>query len=114
MAFNILYPRGRVVESPRDRLVVVLREIVGKEVVAPGDVAARTGLPRYAVLAMFQCLEALGVISVVYSKGSHKLYTATPVASRLLEGLESGVEHPLYAVAASHGERAAPVSVDAS
>ncbi len=102
-------------ESPRERLLVVLREISGRDVVAPGDVAAKTGLPRYYVLAMFQCLEALGVVSLVYSKGSHKLYSPTALASRLLEALEAGVDHPLlYAAPVSRGEQGAPVSVDAS
>ncbi|MET1102026.1 MAG: hypothetical protein ABWW69_06100 [Pyrodictiaceae archaeon] len=84
--------------TPRERLIVILDALTKKELVSPGDIASETGLPRYMVLAAFQCLEALGVIEMVYSKGNHKLYAARPVASELLKLLKEGVEAPALAI----------------
>ncbi len=81
----------------RERLAEILEAIVGREYVSPGDVVVETGLPRYLVLAAFQCLEALGLVEQVYSRGSYKVYTATLYARRLLEALRSGSEAPLLA-----------------
>ncbi len=85
-------------EDSRSRLKMILEAIVSKDIVAPSDVVIATRLPRYYVLAVIQCLEALGVVEQVYSKGSHKLYTATPLASRLLEALKQGSETPLLSL----------------
>ncbi len=40
----------------------------------PGDIVSETGLPRYLVLAAFHVLHELGLIELIYSKGSHKVY----------------------------------------
>lgn len=77
-------------EGPRERLREVLEAVTSREFVTPGDVVVATGLPRYLVLATFQCLEALGLVEQVYSKGSYKVYTATIYARRVLELLRSG------------------------
>ncbi len=82
----------------RTRLQKILEAIVSRDLVSPGDVVVETGLPRYLVLAAFQCLEALGLIAPVFSKGSYKLYTARPLARKLLEALRAGVEDPLLAL----------------
>ncbi|MET1128649.1 MAG: hypothetical protein ABWW70_04970 [Thermoproteota archaeon] len=74
-------------ESARERLVSVLEAILRKNLASPGDVAAETGLPRYYVLSVFQCLEALGVIEPAYVRGSYKLYAPTSIASAMLRQL---------------------------
>ncbi len=82
----------------RERLVEILEALASKEYVSPGDVVVETGLPRYLVLAAFQCLEALGLIEQVYSRGSYKIYTLTIYGRRVLEALRSGEEAPFMAV----------------
>ncbi len=59
-----------------------------RELVSPSDVVVATGLPRYSVLAMFQCLEAMGFVRPVYTRGSYKLYSATIYAKKLLDMLK--------------------------
>lgn len=85
-------------DASRERLRAILEVIVSKDVVSPGDAVVETGLPRYLVLAAFQCLEALGVIEPVFVKGSYKVYSATIYARKLLEALKSGAERPLLAI----------------
>ncbi|MCY0849241.1 hypothetical protein [Sulfuracidifex metallicus] len=58
--------------------------------VNPGDVVARSGLPRYEVLSVFHVLEGLGLIETIYSRGSHKVYKLTHKGEDILEGLENG------------------------
>ena len=90
----------------RERLIRILEVLTSRDIVAPGDVVVETGLPRYMVLAVMQCLEALGVIEQVYAKGSHKLYAATPLAAKLLHALKAGATRPveeLVEASASHG-----------
>ncbi len=82
----------------RLRLIRILEVVTSRELVAPSDVVVETGLPRYTVLAYIQCLEALGVVEPVYVKGSHKLYTATPAAEKLLKALREGVKRPIEAL----------------
>ena len=84
-------------ESSRERLREVLEVVVSREYVSPGDVVVATGLPRYLVLAMFQCLEALGVVEQVYARGSYKVYTGTIYARKILEVLRGGSEAPVLA-----------------
>jgi len=104
-----------VAESSRDRLRAVLEVLASREYVSPGDVVVATGLPRYLVLAMFQCLEALGVVEQVYSRGSYKVYTGTVYARKILDILRSGSEAPVLSLllaggpAASHAGPAAAV-----
>ena len=81
----------------RERLAEILEALAAREYVSPGDVVVRTGLPRYLVLAAFQCLEALGLVEQVYSRGSYKVYTITVYGRRVLEALRSGEEAPLLA-----------------
>jgi hypothetical protein len=69
--------------------------LASREYVSPGDVVVATGLPRYLVLAMFQCLEALGVVEQVYSRGSYKVYTGTVYARKILDLLRSGEDTPV-------------------
>jgi sugar-specific transcriptional regulator TrmB len=78
----------------------VLEALVARDFVSPGDVVVETGLPRYMVLAYMQCLEALGVVEPVYVKGSHKLYTVTPLAEKLLKALKEGARRPIEAILA--------------
>ena len=85
-------------DASRERLATILEAIVSRDVVSPGDVVVETGLPRYLVLAAFQCLEALGVIEPVFVKGSYKVYSATIYARKLLEALKAGAERPLFAI----------------
>jgi len=84
-------------QTARERLKEVLEVIVSKELVSPGDAVVETGLPRYLVLAAFQCLEALGVIEPAFVKGSYKVYTPTIYAKKLLKALEAG-EKPIVAL----------------
>ncbi len=86
-------------QTARERLKEVLEVIVSKELVSPGDAVVETGLPRYLVLAAFQCLEALGVIEPAFVKGSYKVYTPTIYAKKLLKALEAG-EKPVLALLA--------------
>jgi len=51
----------------------------------PGDVVAKTGLPRYLVLAAFQVLHELGYVAKIYDKGSHKIYVVSEKGKELLE-----------------------------
>ncbi len=95
--------------SARERLIAVLEAIVSRDLVSPGDVVVETGLPRYMVLAFFQCLEALGVVETVYSKGNHKLYTSRPIARKLLEALRSGTENPIMALFVQQASQQASV-----
>ncbi|ABM80375.1 hypothetical protein [Hyperthermus butylicus] len=83
----------------RSRLISILKVIVSRDVVSPGDVVVETKLPRYLVLAAFQCLEALGIVEPVFTKGSYKLYTARSHAKKLLEALLAGAEDPILALA---------------
>jgi hypothetical protein len=82
----------------RERLSRILEAIVSRDLVSPGDVVVETGLPRYLVLAAFQCLEALGILEPVFSRGSYKLYTPRPLARKLLDALKAGVRDPLLAI----------------
>jgi predicted ArsR family transcriptional regulator len=50
----------------------------------PGDVVAALGAPRYRVLAAFHCLEELGLVSPLYSKGTYKIYRITGQGRLLL------------------------------
>lgn len=99
-------------ESSRDRLRAVLEVLASREYVSPGDVVVATGLPRYLVLAMFQCLEALGLVEQVYSRGSYKVYTSTVYARKVLDILRSG-ESPVIPLLVAGGAPAAPVAGEA-
>ena len=98
----------------RERLAEILEAVVAREYVSPGDVVVETGLPRYLVLAVFQCLEALGLVEQVYSRGSYKVYTATVYARRLLEALRSGAPSPLLAAVSGSPAAAAGGGVGAA
>ncbi len=74
----------------RRRLITIVKALARKDVVSASDIVLETGLPRYYVLAVIQCLEALGFIELVYSRGSYKLYAPRPALERLLQALESG------------------------
>ncbi len=52
----------------------ILEALEKKGAANPGDIVAETGLPRYLVLAAFHVLHELGMIELIYSKGSHKVY----------------------------------------
>ncbi len=81
----------------REKLVRILKVLVDRETVTPGDVVVETGLPRYEVLAAFHFLEALGVVRLIYWKGSYKIYASTRYAHLLLEALAE--PDPLEALA---------------
>lgn len=70
-------------------LKVVLQSIRDGHV-NPGDVVAKSGLPRYEILSMFHILEGLGLIETIYSRGSHKVYRLTKKGTEILNGLENG------------------------
>ncbi len=92
---------------------MVLRAIISRELVSPSDVVIATGLPRYSVLAMFQCLEAMGFVRPVYSRGSYKLYSATIYAKKLLEILENGYDVAEFIIS-SRGEAPSNSSLEES
>lgn len=75
----------------------ILEAIAAADLVSPGDIVVKTGLPRYLILAAFQCLEALGLIEQVYVRGSYKVYTITMHGRKVLEALRAG-EPPLSAL----------------
>lgn len=63
----------------------ILEILAARGTLAPGDVVALTGEPRYRVLASFHCLEELGLIEKVYARGTYKIYQITLIGRRLLE-----------------------------
>lgn len=76
---------------------VILRILESLEeagVAGPGDLVSQTGLPRYKVLAVVKCLEELGLVEAVYSKGSYRLYRLSRLGARLLEEARAGVAVP--------------------
>ena len=94
---------------------VVLRILESLEeagVAGPGDLVAATGLPRYKVLAAVKCLEELGLVEPIYSKGSYRVYRLSRLGARLLEEARSGVSLPeaLESGLSLSGVHSAPVS----
>ncbi len=76
-----------------------------KEALAPGDAVSITGEPRYRVLAAFQCLEELGLIEKVYSRGTYKIYRLSLSGRSLLEKAEtSGLAEALERVILGIGD----------
>jgi len=63
----------------------ILELLLEKKALAPGDAVALTGEPRYRVLASFQCLEELGLIEKVYSRGTYKIYQLSMTGEKLLK-----------------------------
>ena len=92
-------------QQQREKLARILRVLLDRETVTPGDVVVETGLPRYEVLAAFHFLEALGAAKLIYWKGSYKIYTSTKYTRLLLEALEA--EEPLEYIA----EKLAPAQI---
>ena len=99
-------------EEARARLIEILEAVTRSGYISPGDVVVATGLPRYLVLAAFQCLEALGIIEQVYSRGSYKVYTATMHARKLLDALKAGEPAPVLALLGSEEHQEAPVAAE--
>ncbi len=66
-------------------ILEILRAIGSRGPLSPGDVVAITGLPRYKVLAVFTCLEELGLVEKIYSKGNHKVYQLSYIGRLILE-----------------------------
>ena len=71
-------------------LVTVLRALEEAGAAGPGDLVAATGLPRYRVLASVRCLEELGLVEVIYSKGSYRVYRVSGLGRAVLDAVESG------------------------
>ncbi len=63
----------------------ILELLAERKALAPGDAVALTGEPRYRVLASFQCLEELGLIEKVYSRGTYKIYQLSMLGEKLLQ-----------------------------
>ncbi|AWR97087.1 hypothetical protein DFR86_05595 [Acidianus sulfidivorans JP7] len=78
----------------------IILESIRDGAVNPGEVVIRTKIPRYEVLAIFHVLEGLGLISTIYSKGSHKVYKLTKKGEEILNGMEKGYE--IEVIAKSH------------
>lgn len=70
----------------REMLKRILEAMVDGPV-SPGDVVARTRLPRYVVLASFHVLEALGYVKLLYSRGTYKVYVLSDKGRGLMEEL---------------------------
>lgn len=68
-----------------ERILEVLEE---KGTLAPGDLVSITGEPRYRVLAAFHCLEELGLIAKVYSRGTYKIYQITSLGRMILRSAQ--------------------------
>jgi len=100
-------------QNARARLKEILEVIVSKDLVSPGDAVVETGLPRYLVLAAFQCLEALGVVEPVFTKGSYKVYAGTVYAKKLLKAIESG-EKPILALISEPTGSIEPIAAESS
>jgi len=73
----------------RWKLRLILEEL-DKAPRNPGDIAGKTGLPRYEVLASFHVLEALGFVTTIYSRGTHRVYRLTGLGEKLLQALRLG------------------------
>ena len=67
----------------------ILELLYEREALAPGDAVAIIGEPRYKVLAAFQCLEELGFIERVYSRGTYKIFRLSLSGRALLEKAEA-------------------------
>ena len=88
----------------RKKLALIL-ESLRDRIATPSDIIAQTGLPRYEVLASFHILEALGIVSIVYSRGNYKLYSLTDIGRELLEVLNSGKEFRLRVLPIEHASQ---------
>ncbi len=55
----------------------------------PGDTVAAVGAPRYRVLAAFHCLEEMGLVVPLYSKGTYKIYQISELGRILLRAAAS-------------------------
>jgi len=71
-------------------LVEILKTIAERGPISPGDVVSLLGAPRYRVLAAFHCLEELGLVDKVYSKGNHKVYVVSYTGRVILDRLHEG------------------------
>ena len=71
-------------------LVEVLTLLSRKGLLAPGDAASQLGAPRYKVLAVFHCLEELGLIEAVYKRGSYKVYRISKLGEAIIARLNNG------------------------
>ncbi len=67
--------------------IKILSALKHKELANPGELVGDTGLPRYLILAAFQILEELGYVRLVYSRGSHKIYSITEKGEEALKQL---------------------------
>lgn len=61
----------------------------------PGDAVNLSSLPRYQVLAGFKIMEELGLIEVIYSKGSHKVYKISNKGETILKLIKEGKQFDL-------------------
>ncbi len=72
------------------RITYTILKTLSENPLNPGEIAARTRLPRYEVLAGIHVLEELGFIETIYARGTHKVYTLTRLGRKLLEAIENG------------------------
>ena len=61
----------------RGLLFSILELLDNRGPTSPGDAVISLGAPRYRVLSAFHCLEELGLVSALYSRGTYKIYTIT-------------------------------------
>jgi predicted ArsR family transcriptional regulator len=79
-------------------LTEILEVLESKGPQGPGDVVAALNTPRYKVLAAFHCLEELGLIVPLYSKGTYKIFQISETGRQVLKlakeegGLASAIE----------------------
>ena len=88
-------------------LLRILQALDRQGPLAPGDAVSILGEPRYRVLSAFHCLEELGLASLVYSKGTYKIYQITLAGKELLrqageKGLAAALEEALFPTPQNH------------
>lgn len=72
----------------RGLLASILELLDSEGPTSPGDAVISLGAPRYRVLSAFHCLEELGLVSALYSRGTYKIYTITERGRMLLKAAQ--------------------------
>ena len=77
-------------------LLIKLLDVIASGPVSPSDVVTKTGLPRYIVLASFHILEALGIVRLIYSRGTYKVYVLSEIGMQVLSNLKKESDEPVF------------------
>lgn len=78
------------------KLLIKLLDVIATGPVSPSDVVTKTGLPRYIVLASFHILEALGIVKLIYGRGTYKVYVLSEVGMQVLNNLKKDNDEPVF------------------